>query len=619
MSSPHADPARRASRPSGVRRGIAAALLAAVLAIPVLLQRDLPFMSVADAAGGSQAMAFERFGFHLDDVAAEVGIDFRHRAPELDDRLREIMPLIASTGASVTVADFNRNGLPDLYVTTSEVGGMNALYMNRGDGTFEDVAAELGVADLNQPGAGVSMGAVWGDYTNNGFEDLFLYKWGRAELFRNDEGEGFTRVTEVLDLPSWVNAGTAIWLDFDRDGWLDLFVGGYYPPDVDLWALETMRFLPESFEYAQNGGRNYLLRNRGDGTFQEIGEEMGLATTRWSLAAAAGDVTGNGYPDILVANDFGVSELFLNEEGTGFREVGRESNVGRSPKSGMNASFADPFNRGEWALFVSNVAEPGILMHGNDLWMPNTMRGGVPVFRNVATALGIDLGGWTYGAQFADLNNDGWKDLIVANGFLSGERRDSYWYDYSKVATGYRSIIADASNWPNLEGRSLSGYQQNLFWANDGAGGFVDAASAVRGNEPYDARAIAVADLWGRGVLDVIVANQRGPIQVFRNEVAPGRHWIGFDLEGVESNRSGIGAELRLFQGAREQLQQVEGGSGFAAQRERRVHFGLGTNPQVDSVVVAWPSGIRETLVAPEADRNHRVVEGGIAAVVARR
>jgi len=128
-----------------------------------------------------------------------------------------------------------------------------------------------------------------------------------------------------------------------------------------------------------------------------------------------------------------------------------------------------------------------------------------------------------------------------------------------------------------------------------------------------------VADLWGRGVLDVIVANQRGPIQVFRNEVVPGRHWIGFDLEGTESNRSGIGAELRLFQGAREQLQQVEGGSGFAAQRERRVHFGLGETPQVDSVVVAWPSGLRETIVEPEADRNHRVVEGGGAPVVAGR
>jgi hypothetical protein len=231
------------------------------------------------------------------------------------------------------------------------------------------------------------------------------------------------------------------------------------------------------------------------------------------------------------------------------------------------------------------------------------------VFRNAATALGVDLGGWTYGAQFADLNNDGWLDLVVVNGFVSGEDRQSYWYDYSKVATGHRSIIADADNWPALAGRSLSGYQRDLFHVNDGAGGLVDASAAVVADSGFDGRGVAVADLWNRGMLDVIIANQRGPLQVLRNRVAPGRHWIGFDLRGTRSNRGAVGAELRLFWSGRTQRQQVEGGSGFAAQRDRRLHFGLGAATQVDSAVIRWPSGTRQVLRAPAADTLHVVTE----------
>ncbi|MEX0907835.1 MAG: ASPIC/UnbV domain-containing protein, partial [Gemmatimonadota bacterium] len=199
--------------------------------------------------------------------------------------------------------------------------------------------------------------------------------------------------------------------------------------------------------------------------------------------------------------------------------------------------------------------------------------------------------------------------LIVVNGFVSGERRDSYWYDYSSVATGFRSIIADARNWPALDGRSLSGHQADLFRTGDGAGGLADASAAVDADSTYDGRAVVVADLWNRGVLDVVIANQRGPLQIFRNEVAAGRHWIGFDLRGTESNRSAIGAEVRLYRDDIVQLQQVEGGSGFASQRDRRLHFGLGTTARVDSVVIRWPSGGRQTIGAPAADRMHAVTE----------
>ena len=140
---------------------------------------------------------------------------------------------------------------------------------------------------MNQPGTGVSTGAVWGDYDNDGYEDLFLIKWGRPELYHNDRGQGFTRVSEQAGLPAWVNADTAIWFDYDGDGLLDLFVGGYYAEDIDLWHLNTTRIMPDSFEYAKNGGRKYLFHNLGGGKFEEVSEKVGIKSRRWALAASA--------------------------------------------------------------------------------------------------------------------------------------------------------------------------------------------------------------------------------------------------------------------------------------------------------------------------------------------
>ncbi len=251
-------------------------------------------------------------------------------------------------GASVSIVDFDRDGWPDIYVTNSAIGSKNHLYRNNHDGTFTDVAEELGIADVNQPGTGVSMGAVWGDYDNDGYEDLFLIKWGKPELFHNDQGKHFTRVTEQAGLPPWINANTAVWLDYDRDGKLDLFVGGYYPEDVDLWHLHDTRMMPDSFEYAKNGGRKYLFHNLGNGHFEEVSAKAGINSRRWALACAAADLRGTGYPDLFVANDYGVSELYINDHGH-FHEAGKETGVGFAPKSGMNVSFGDIFNQGKFS------------------------------------------------------------------------------------------------------------------------------------------------------------------------------------------------------------------------------------------------------------------------------
>ncbi|MDX1546688.1 MAG: CRTAC1 family protein [Rhodothermales bacterium] len=581
-------------------------VFAGLIAAPVIIPR----LSEREEVGLDAETALDRYGFFLQEVAADAGIDFTHQAAEYDARLAHIMPQIAFGGASVSVVDVDGDGWNDLYLTNSAAGSRNALYRNRGDGTFEDVAPALGLADLNARETGTSAGAVWGDYDNDGDEDLFLYRLGRPDLYRNDGGR-FTRVTdEAGGFPAWTNAGTAVWFDYDRDGWLDLFIGGYFPDGVDLWALEHTRIMPESFEYARNGGRNFLLHNRGDGTFEEVGEALGVASRRWAMAAAAADLRGTGYPDLVVANDYGVEEVYFNDEGRGFREAGEQTRIGFAPKSGMNVSFGDVFNQGRPAVYVSNISEEGVLIQGNNLWVPRPGAEGDAIqFDNMAHALGIELGGWSWAAQFGDLNNDGFLDLYVTNGYVSGDPDRNYWYDFSKVAGGNKQIISDAANWPDMEGRSLSGYQAKRLWLNDGAGRFREVAQAVGVADRLDGRGAALADLWNRGVLDVVVANQRGPALVYKNTAAEANDWVAFELEGTRSNRSAIGAQVRVFWNGQEQVQEVHGGSGYAAQNQRRLHFGLGPDAALERVVIRWPSGTVQTLDAPELRTIHRIQE----------
>lgn len=584
---------------SQVKRVVPILFLAGLLLTPMALRR-LQSTGSAESQGAASATAkgaLSSYGFRLDEVSKQSGIDFMHQAPKLDAKLDHIMPQVASMGAGVAVADFDRDGWNDFYITNSGEKSKNHLYRNKRDGTFEEVAKQMGVASLNDKD-GVSMGAVWGDYDNDGFEDLFVYKWGQPELYRNERGKKFTRVTEKTGFPAWINANTAIWLDYDRDSKLDLFIGGYYREDVNLWKLKDTRMMPDSFEYAQNGGRKYLLRNVGNGRFEDVTEQTGLKSTRWALAAAAADLRGTGYPDIFIANDYGVSELFANQGGERYKEIGKPSGVGYAPKSGMNASVGDVLNKGQFAVYVSNITdEGGNLLQYNNLWVPRDGTSGDKVhYDNMATAMGVGNGGWSFGAQFGDLNNDGTLDLYLVNGYISADKNRSYWYDYSKIATGNSAIIHDASHWPPMKGRSLSGYQAKRVWMNDGAGKFSDVAQAAGVNDRHDGRAVAMADLWNRGVLDVLVSNQRGPVLIYKNTSDPQNKWIGFDLKGTKGNRSAIGAQVKLFWNGMQQVQEVSGGSGFCAQNMRRLHFGLGKDPKIEKAVIRWPSGKEQTL-----------------------
>lgn len=343
----------------------------------------------------------ERYGFFLDDVTDDLGIDFVHQRPIVDGKLNHIAPQIASMGASASVVDFNADGHQDFYLTNSEFGAQNALYKNFGNGTFIDVAGEMGIADLNNREVGASMGSVWADFDNDGYEDLFLYRWGKPVLFKNNAGESFTEVTDA-GFPEHVNANTATWLDYNNDGLLDLFLGGYYKEDVNLFNLENTLMMPDSYEYATNGGLNYLFENQGDGTFTDVSEQVGLQENRrWTLASSASDINDSGYPDLVLANDYGVDEIYINNYGEGFTNIGEESGIGFTPKSGMSVSFGDVLNQGKHAIYITNISEAGVLMQGNNLWVPRSSETEeTPSYRNLASNLGVEIGDWGYSGQF---------------------------------------------------------------------------------------------------------------------------------------------------------------------------------------------------------------------------
>jgi hypothetical protein len=554
---------------------------------------------------GSAGPRDAELGFQLTEVAADVGVDFVHQAPQLDPALDHIAAHVAGIGASVSVTDFDADGWPDLYFGNSRVGAPNALYHNQGDGTFLDVAADVGLADVNRAGEGVTMGSVWGDYDNDGDEDLFVYKWGYPQLFENLGGVRFRDASAGSGLRHWMNSNGAVWLDYDRDGLLDLYVANYFRSEVDLWHLETTRIMQESFEFADNGGENRLFHNLGGGRFEDVTEAVGVGSTRWSLAAASADFDEDGWPDLYVANDYGPEELFLNREGGRF-ELAAGMGMEDDSKSGMSVALGDVENRGRLDVFVTNISEPGYLLQGNNLRM--NFIDEARAFFEVAQGPVADAG-WAWGAQFGDLDNDGDVELFITNGFFSASAERDYWYGMSKIAGASGRIFEDASTWPEIGDASLSGYERSRLLWNMGTGYFIDVAERAGITDHYDGRAVAFADLFNRGALDVIVANQKGPGLIYRNTVDPTRHWIEFELRGTASNRSAIGAEVTVEAGEMRRRSVVDGGMGFCSQNDRRLHFGLGGHAGVDRVVIRWPSGQEQVIEDLEGDRLHRVIE----------
>jgi hypothetical protein len=574
----------------------------AIIAIPFLAAIVLAFRLDRGPVFAPADVTNPRFT--LRDETRAAGIRFIHRRASFDRRIANVEPHIAALGAGVSVADFDSDGWPDVYFTNSRFGEPNALYRNRGDGTFEDVAATAGVADLNRAGEGVSMGAVWGDHDNDGREDLLVYRYGYLALLKNVDGRRFEDVTATSGLRRWLNSNGAIWTDYDRDGLLDLYVTAYFRDSVDFWKLKSTRIMHNSFEFATNGGKNLMFRNVGGGKFEDVTDRLGVGSTRWTLAAASADFNDDGWPDIYLANDYGPEELFLNDRGQRFTRMttGLES----ESKSGMSVSLGDAFNRGRLDVFVTNISERGYLFQNNNLRLNQLSE--KQRFENVADDAVADAG-WAWGAQFGDFNNDGNTELFVLNGFISADSTRNYWYNMSKIAGAHKSVFEDAASWPAFGTLSLSGFERSRVYLNRGLAGWTDVADKVGVRDLYDGRAVALADLSNRGALDVIVANQNQPATLYRTTPDSTNNWIAFALVATRSNRSAIGAEIILETAGVKQRRVVDGGMGFASHNDRRPHFGLGRAEWVDRVVIRWPSGEQQVLSHLGVNQFHTVVE----------
>jgi hypothetical protein len=306
----------------------------------------------ATLVAAGTAAAAPRF----EDAAEQAGAVFSHARAEFDASAKPIMPWLTAGGAGVAVGDFDRDGLDDMYVLTSRAGKPNALFRNKGNFQFEDVAAEVGLADVNRAETGTSGHAIWLDYDGDGWLDLLLLRFGQLALFRNLEGQRFEEVTAQAGLTRLLNALAAVAFDYDRDGDLDLYIGGYFP-EKDFNDLPDTKVLFDSWETARNGGPNYLYRNDGDGTFTDVTEQAGVQDTGWSMAVGHGDLDNDGWQDLYVANDFGTDSVFRNNGDGTFANVS-ESVIGIDTKKGMNAEIGDYNNDGLLDIYVTNMTEP---------------------------------------------------------------------------------------------------------------------------------------------------------------------------------------------------------------------------------------------------------------------
>ncbi len=551
-------------------------------------------------SGGDRSDSHAAAAARFSDVAAEAGITHRHSKPVLDSKLDNIMSWMASVGAAVAAGDFNDDGWVDLYFTNSRKGEPNYLYRNTGDGTFAEVAAQAGLAAVNGE-AGTSMDAVWGDYDNDGWPDLYLVRWGRDALFRNNGDETFSEVSDAVFRRrdgsaglDWANGNAAIFFDYDLDGRLDIYVGNYFK-EVDLWHLEDTRIMHDDFERSRNGGSNFFFRQQADGTFAEIAVELGLEDPGWTLAVGSADIDLDGWPDLYCANDFGPDQLFLNNHDGTFRNAS-DSALGYDTKKGMNVDFGD-FNNDGWPdVYVTNITTAEYLQEGNMLWY-NLGHGpdGALSLTDVALEAGTYDGGWAWGAKFFDYDNDGDLDIVSVNGFISAGE-GSYWYDLASW-TVVGDDSTNALNWPPIGERSFSGYERMRLWRNDDLSSFTERSREAGLDSVRDGRGIAVLDYDNDGDLDLAIANQGQPPHLYRNRGQPGGGWLTVVPEidpATGVNVDGIGTRVTLATPQGIQVRERDGGNGYSAQSDPRLHFGLAAADRIELVEVRWPDGGRQ-------------------------
>jgi hypothetical protein len=503
--------------------------------------------------------------------------------------------LLETTGTGVALIDYDNDGRLDLFfVNGSTLEGFpadrapsNHLYRNTGNGHFDDISQKAGLA-----ASGWGQGACVGDYDNDGNDDLFVTYWGQNHLYRNTQGT-FVDVTREAGLTQskvrW-NTGCAF-LDYDRDGRLDLVVANYI--DLDLKTAPT----PESglcrYKGLQvacgppglTGGRNVLYHNRGDGGFEDVSSKSGIAgaSGTYGLGVSTLDFDNDGWVDIYVANDSNPSALYRNNHDGTFTDIGVPAGCAYSqdgkPQAGMGVAVGDYDRNGTMDIFKTNFAGDTSTLYANT-------GEGACEDRTFAGGIGMNTRWLGWGVSFVDFDNDGWLDLFLANGHVYPEVRQL------KTEAGYE--------------------QRKVVYRNLANGRFADVTEQLGppATTPKAARGAAFGDIDNDGRIDIAIANVNDVPDLFHTAQAGDHHWITLKLVGVTSNRDAIGARVHAVAGDAQQWQEVRGGGSYLSQNDFRVHFGLNAATKVDRLEVRWPNGREEVWENLPADQIHTLKEG---------
>ncbi len=504
-----------------------------------------------------------------------------------------------STGSGVALIDYDRDGYPDIFLVNGSrleafpAGSepTNHLFHNDRDGTFTDVTARAGVGS-----SGWGQGVCVGDFDNDGFDDLFVTYYGRRNILYHNNGDGtFTDVTAKAGIGGPVrnwSTGCAF-VDYDRDGKLDLFVASYVdfnPANAGLPGSGPNCMLKGVAVFCGPRGlppaRSHLYRNQGNGTFADVSAAAGITKTSacFGLGVLTGDFENRGWPDIYVACDTTPSLFFRNNGDGTFVERGVPAGVaydedGRE-QAGMGVSAADYDGDGLLDIFKTNFEDdvPDLYRNEGD---------GNFSFRTFDAKLGSNLRYLGWGGGFLDYDNDGWPDIFIANGHVYPE--------------------LEKHNHPESPYR-----QRNILYHNSADGKFEDVTSTAGPGLDLrrSGRGVAFGDLDNDGKIEILVNNQNDAPTLLHNESESPNHWISIRTVGTKSNRDGIGARLRVTTAEHSQIQEVRSGGSYLSQNDLRVHFGLGSATKVDQIEVRWPSGAVDKIQNEPADQHLTIEEG---------
>ena len=531
--------------------------------------------ALAAATAAVPPPATSEHRIHFTDVTARAGLAFVHRSGASPDKV-----LVETFGSGVAWIDYDRDGDPDLYFVNGAPGAASVLYRNEGDGTFTDVTARAGVAAAG-PAAVYKTGVAVGDFDGDGHPDLYVAAFGPNLLFRNNGDGTFADVTAragVAGLPDEWSTSSGF-LDYDRDGDLDLYVVNYLDYQLDDnpycgFRREGYRMYchPTMFD----GKADRLFRNEGDGTFTDVSERAGIANpTGKGLGVTFCDIDRDRDTDIYVANDTVRNFLFRNNGDGTFTDIAYGAGVGfdrnGKPQAGMGVDCADLDADGLPDLFVTNFADELNALYRNL---------GDGIFEEVAEAAGLGSGYQPlgFGTKLFDADNDGDLDIYVANGHV-----------IDNVAL-YQPASAYA--------------QRDLVYANE-AGRFTDVTS---GSGPgldaiHVGRGLAVADFDNDGRLDIAISNLGQAPQLLRNEGGGGGHWIAIRAEGRGRNTAGLGARVEVVTDAGTQVREVNNVASYQSSNDVRLHIGLGSARTVRRLTVSWPGGATQVLEDVRADQ----------------